>query len=246
MCAATSLESSNFRIQQYQKEIVSILSKFKKNGIQLHSTWTLYVDQRPDSGSSLADYAQNLRKIYTFSTIEEFWNVFESIPGTSELPIKCSYHLMRGTRRPIWEDKENKNGGYWTFKCQKNYSADIWRNLVLAAVGEQFVTSPNNPNADKIVGITFGSRFNSDHFQVWNENSKEAHNALVIEKVTSEMLPLAYFDSVYYKEHQKHNDFNNLNKSDSANYHKNFWVNQQFTRTIYERVPKVQSQKYGQ
>ena len=225
--------TSALRIQCYQDQIAAMLAKYKKNGILLQSTWTLYVDQRPDSGSCLADYTSNLRKIYTFSTIEEFWNVFESIPSTSDLPVKCSYHLMRGTRRPIWEDPENVNGGYWTFKNSKRNSAAIWKSLVLAAISEQFQNSIAAD--DSIVGVTFGSREKCDHFQVWNENCYRSNNAQVIEKVTQELVPISWFHAIYYKEHQRHNDFNNFSQTSSFNYHKNFEHNQQFTKTYYER-----------
>ena len=36
--------------------------------------------------------------------------------------MRYTYHLMRGTRRPIWEDPYNQNGGTWRIKVNKDDS----------------------------------------------------------------------------------------------------------------------------
>ena len=56
---------------------------------------------------------------YVKFTSQSFWCVYNNIPTPSRVACRYSYHLMRDTRRPIWEDKENVNGGYWKLKCPK-------------------------------------------------------------------------------------------------------------------------------
>ena len=68
---------------------------------------------------SASEYESNLKKIYTFSTIQGFWAVFNNVPSVAELQIRYSYHLMRDERRPIWEDSYNQGGGTWRFRCEK-------------------------------------------------------------------------------------------------------------------------------
>ena len=56
------------------------------------------------------------------------------------MACRYSYHLMRGTRRPIWEDKENVNGGYWKLKCPKFHTVrdDNFSNCI-------FLNTTNRP-----------------------------------------------------------------------------------------------------
>lgn len=202
----TSISESNTTI------INKLVEKFAASGVPLHTPWTLYVDKTPTQGSTLADYTQNLRKIYTFSTIEEFWQVFNNIPLPKKLSSMYSFHVMRGNRKPIWEDPQNEHGGYWKLKCNKKFSNKVWKELLLAAIGEQFNNCITIPT-DQVVGITVSVRDKDDHFQIWNENYKGAEEAVVVEKVTKELLPKVKFHSIYYKEHKEHDDFNSKSYS---------------------------------
>lgn len=173
----------------------------------LNTPWTLYVDKIPEPGASVEVYEQNLTKIYTVDSIEKFWQVFNNLPTPSMLFPKYSFHLMRGEeRKPVWEDPLNENGGHWKMKCQKNNSTAVWGELLLAAVGEQFIDCVSNTVEDKIVGVSVSIRDKEDHFQIWNSNYKGASEARVIEKVKDLMGPSVKFHGNFYKEHNSNHD----------------------------------------
>ena len=100
----------------------------------------LYKIFRSIPGATAAQYEANLRSLYTVSTVEvsfakvvcqiltlikSFWCVYNNIPSPSRVACRYSYHLMRGTRRPIWEDDQNVNGGYWKLKVPKVHTVSI-------------------------------------------------------------------------------------------------------------------------
>lgn len=123
---------------RFDTEQTNMIEAEEEAGTPLHTEWTFYRDKAPQAGASLDDYAENLRAIYTVSTIEGFWQVFNNLPVPSKLPPRFSYHLMRGTRKPVWEDPLVENGGCWKLKVIKRDTDMVWKELLLAAIGEQF------------------------------------------------------------------------------------------------------------
>ncbi|CAG0901511.1 unnamed protein product [Darwinula stevensoni] len=168
--------------------------------------YTRLLDVRSTRGASAEEYEKGLKQIYTVSTVEGFWGVYNNIPEVGELSVRYSYHLMRGTRRPVWEDQENCKGGTWKLKCHKRDSTIVWKELLLAAIGEQFedYVTPG----DEIVGISVSVREKDNLLQIWNADAPlgEDPQARVLYKV-QQLLPNTQFLSLFYKRHQTHRAF---------------------------------------
>lgn len=71
-------------------------------------------------------------------TIKTFWEVFNQFP-LDALKMKDSVHFFKRGVKPVWEDPRNITGGSWTFRVPKPQSGEFWKELLLLAVGEQFV-----------------------------------------------------------------------------------------------------------
>eukprot|EP00484_Ammonia_sp_Unknown_P000900 CAMPEP_0197021834 /NCGR_PEP_ID=MMETSP1384-20130603/2731_1 /TAXON_ID=29189 /ORGANISM="Ammonia sp." /LENGTH=234 /DNA_ID=CAMNT_0042449747 /DNA_START=138 /DNA_END=842 /DNA_ORIENTATION=+ len=80
--------------------------------LPLQYQWTLWHTAPDRSGGWSANYKQ----IAQFSTVNEFWRLFNNIAPPSLLDSGSSYHLFKGKVKPAWEDKFNENGGAWAFR----------------------------------------------------------------------------------------------------------------------------------
>jgi len=171
-----------------------------KQGVPLHTAWTFWID-KASKGSTAAQYQANLKKVYTVNTVQGFWSVYNHIPDVTQLPNRSYYHLMREERQPLWEDPHMSNGGTWRIKCRKHDTSRVWKELLLAAIGEQFEGSL--APGDDLCGLSVSPRDRDDIIQIWNFDANLAVNDGVLAKVHS-LVPEVQFLAEFYKPHQTH------------------------------------------
>lgn len=202
--AAPSLdETPTAECPQLASPIIPDFDGLVTEGVPLHTSWTFWIDQTV-RGVSAAQYEANMRKVYTVSTVENFWGVYNNIPEVPELSVRYSYHLMRDTRRPLWEDDCNRRGGTWRMKCLKKDTPKVWKELLLAAIGEQF--ADHVAPGDDICGISVSVRERDDTLQIWNIDATLADKATVLPKVRC-LIPDVSFPTQFYKAHQTHHAY---------------------------------------
>lgn len=186
------------------------LEDTEKLGIPLKTSWTFWYD-RYKRGLSAAEYEANLKKIYSVRTVQGFWSVYNHIPTVGKIGL-ASYHMMRGERRPIWEDEDNVKGGYWKMRVPKNKTPDVWKELLLALIGEQFQDFVSE--GDNIVGLSVSIRDRDDIIQIWNDNCcgirEGVSNTRVMERL-AQLIPDVDMSSAFYKAHKAHEAFESSN-----------------------------------
>lgn len=193
----------SFSPSRMSSETLDHFKAQEQSGVPLQTPWTFWID-KPVHNSTLAEYKANLKKIYTVSTVQAFWSVFHNIPSVSDLNLRYYYHLMRYEREPLWEDPNLAEGGVWRIKCPKRETPRVWKELMLAAIGEQFMSDVSEE--DDIAGLSVSPREKDDLIQIWNVKSRFVDKSKVLEKVHS-LLPDVRFNAEFYKPHQTHSAF---------------------------------------
>jgi len=175
----------------------------ESQGVPLQTAWTFWIDKAMHN-ASLNEYKANIKRIYTVSTVQGFWSVYKHIPDVSELRLRSYYHLMRDEREPLWEDPALSNGGVWRIKCPKRETSYVWKELLLAAIGEQFTDFLGAD--DDICGLSISPREKDDLIQIWNINTNAVEKSRVLEKIHM-LVPDVRFNAEFYKPHQTHSAF---------------------------------------
>ncbi|KAH7931062.1 cap binding protein [Leucogyrophana mollusca] len=130
----------------------------------LYSPWTLWFDSPATKGRNLPQtpmtsfpqtpipqtpgaaaaggWMDDIKRVITFDSVEEFWGLYNHIVPPSQLPQKANYYLFKEGIIPAWEDDANKNGGKWSIQLPKEKNRNnvdkMWLYTMLAAIGETF------------------------------------------------------------------------------------------------------------
>jgi len=136
----------------------------------LYSSWTLWFDspatktrngipQTPLSSvtpstpmtAAAAGWMDDIKKVISFDSVEEFWGLYNNIVPPSQLPQKANYYLFKEGIIPAWEDPANKDGGKWSIQLPKDKNRanidKMWLFTMLSAIGETFDPSLSNPSS---------------------------------------------------------------------------------------------------
>ncbi|KAJ5698083.1 Eukaryotic translation initiation factor 4E-1 [Penicillium macrosclerotiorum] len=140
-------------------EIVTVFHNPENFNVKhpLMHEWTLWFT-KPPSGKG-DNWNDLLKEVVTFSSVEEFWGIYNNITPTSELGLKADYHLFKKGVRPEWEDPQNKHGGKWSYQFKDKRSVpidDLWLHAQLAAIGETLEADADNEVMGVVVNVRKG------------------------------------------------------------------------------------------
>jgi len=128
---------------------------------QLQNTWTLWYFKNDKTKK----WEENQKKVTDFSTVEDFWALYNHIEEASRLAQGCDYSLFKGEIEPMWEDPENKEGGRWVINLDKKQREELshfWQEIMFLLIGEAF-----GENSQYVNGAVVNVRFKGDKIGVW-------------------------------------------------------------------------------
>lgn len=168
----------------------------------LYSPWTLWFDSPATKGRNLPQtpmssfpqtpvaqtpggvaaqgWMEDIKRVITFDSVEEFWGLYNNIVPPSQLPQKANYYLFKEGIIPAWEDEANKNGGKWSIQLPRDKNRNVvdkmWLYTMLAAIGETFdplLTSGEGGDAPQslITGVIVSTRPQFYRISIWTRTA---------------------------------------------------------------------------
>ena len=161
----------------------------------LNTSWCLWYHNPVDKKWDLGSYT----KIYEISTIEDFWVLFNNWDKYLPCVSDGMYFLMRKFSDediiyPLWEDKHNVRGGFWSFKMDKSEVEKIWLYLSVYLIAEKLCINEND--VDMINGISISPKKNFCILKIWNNCATKCDLGLLNNEV-----PNLDFSECMYKCH---------------------------------------------
>eukprot|EP00735_Rhodelphis_limneticus_P013089 TRINITY_DN65_c0_g1::TRINITY_DN65_c0_g1_i1::g.14744::m.14744 TRINITY_DN65_c0_g1::TRINITY_DN65_c0_g1_i1::g.14744 ORF type:complete len:230 (+),score=47.60,sp/Q55FE0/IF4E_DICDI/46.45/2e-52,IF4E/PF01652.13/8.9e-58 TRINITY_DN65_c0_g1_i1:89-691(+) len=176
----------------------------------LQNKWTLWYD-KPERRVSQTNWADQIRKVATFDSVEEFWSLFNNIPSPSKLPFGSNLHLFKSHIEPKWEDQTNAQGGKWVYPVTKRPELDdLWLNIVLALIGDNF------DHSEDVCGAVLSIRKNQDKISLWTKSARDEKTQIQNGKQLKAFLAPSTPSQISYQTHTdslaRDSSYNNPNK----------------------------------
>jgi hypothetical protein len=141
---------------------------------KLKYNWNIWYHHEKDNWK-LSGYKQ----LYNINSANGFWKFYNNWDKVGGVTNK-HFFLMREDVTPIWEDKNNINGGCWSFKIQEDQAEDLWEDLSVYLVCNELCPSI----VDEIMGLSICLKKNNNTvIKIWNKNSKNNSLKLINEYI---------------------------------------------------------------
>lgn len=141
----------------------------------LQNKWTLWYYKNDRT----KNWEDNQKEVITFSTVEDFWALYNHIEFASNLLTGCDYSLFKEGIKPMWEDPQNAKGGKWLLtsdKKMRNQRLDNnWLEIMMCLIGEAF-----GENGVIVNGAVVNIRGKNDKIAVWLADSYDTNSIMAV------------------------------------------------------------------
>jgi len=163
----------------------------------LQNSWTLWFFKNDRSRS----WEENQRPIITFSTVEDFWGLYNHIELCSRLISGCDYSLFKEGIKPMWEDGQNRSGGRWLINLDKKQRVgcldNFWLEVMLCLIGRPSTTTASTSN-----GAVVSVRNKGDKIGMWLGDASQQSSIMTIGKMVKERLGIDARTTLGFEAHQ--------------------------------------------
>lgn len=156
-----------------------------KQELPLQYTWVIWEQIMQAGDGKAAQYSDATHKVAPFSTVQDFWKLWNHIPQPSELldnkrmvreqpdglHVIDAIMIFRDGVKPEWEDKLNASGGHFQFQLKSNLGGgqidEYWNNLVLAMIGGMIAPSEMITGVRLVDKLSGPRQSNGIRIEVW-------------------------------------------------------------------------------
>lgn len=163
----------------------------------LNSKWIVWYHNPSDQSWTIDSY----KDILEIHTLEDFLVLKNSWEQCLPQVYEGMFFVMRKLENgkviyPQWEDVNNRQGGYWSFKIDKEHAQDIWFKLCGYTIGESICNEPIE--SLQVNGISISPKKNFCIIKIWNNDSNRNSTSLL-----NKTINFLNMEEVMYSNHIK-------------------------------------------
>lgn len=134
---------------------------------QLSCRWILWYHDPENRDYSIDSYV----KVCDINTPQQFWTIVDGIPKEA---WECGmFFFMKLGYPPIWEAKENKNGGSWSKKISNEVVHDTFVNLMVNCLSNEILVG----RKETLVGVSVSHKGPDSIVRIWNSTTAVRNSA---------------------------------------------------------------------
>ncbi len=161
-------------------------SKMEIKDFTLKQKWVLWFHKVNDNSWDIDSYMR-VMEIVTYKDLLFVLKDLDNI--TSGM-----FFIMKEGIKPVYEDPQNVNGGYWSLRISKKEAFDVWKVIL-------YYLSIDNLMKDKsshkhITGITVSPKINNCIFKIWVDDFKKFRK----EDIRND-IPFLKSEELFYLQH---------------------------------------------
>jgi len=123
--------------------------------------------------------AQAIKPMTTFKTVDEFWGVYQHVKRPDNMPSGTVINIFVEGIKPVWETQEHEQGGSWNIRMAKGYANQLWEDLLLGFIGEQFDC------CNEVTGVVLSVTDKFDKISLWMRHGNETE---IVNRVKQDMV----------------------------------------------------------
>jgi hypothetical protein len=199
-------------------------NNLKANCTELTKSYNFYYHAPENNDYSLESY----NEILSFNSLEEFWILDKFV--RKDMIENGMFFIMADPILPIWEDKNNINGGCISWKVDRKNSYKYW----IDSVGH-FLTQNLGKHTTKVNGVSISPKKNSSIIKLWFSEEIDIENM---------NLPSSFVlanDKIIYKSHVQNIDKDKSKRAGTYTPYENEFLNNSNTHTPIIKVRQLKT-----